>query len=151
MGCPEATIETTRMKSARLGLATTWPRPVRQTLRGQLEFALAWAPRGSSVAAGHAPRTRPWKTTTLGFAPAICQAISAGSCASHTARSADFPASRVPTSWRPRALAAFAVALLRDPARWRATSAAAAADARARFSRDDIVARYEALYLRSQS
>jgi N-acetyl-alpha-D-glucosaminyl L-malate synthase BshA len=48
-------------------------------------------------------------------------------------------------------LAGFAVALLRDGARWRAMSAAAAADARARFSRDDIVARYEALYVSSRS
>jgi L-malate glycosyltransferase len=48
------------------------------------------------------------------------------------------------------ALAAFGVSLLRDPARWRAMSEAAAADARARFSSDQIVARYEALYLRSQ-
>jgi N-acetyl-alpha-D-glucosaminyl L-malate synthase BshA len=47
-------------------------------------------------------------------------------------------------------LAAFGVSLLRDPARWRAMSDAAAADARARFSSDEIVARYEALYLRSQ-
>src|ERR1019366_9086782 len=48
-------------------------------------------------------------------------------------------------------LAEFAVALFHDPARWSARSAAAAADARDRFSRDDIVARYERLYLRSQS
>ena len=48
-------------------------------------------------------------------------------------------------------LAGFAVALLRDGARWNAMSAAAAADARARFSSDDIVARYEALYVRSRS
>jgi N-acetyl-alpha-D-glucosaminyl L-malate synthase BshA len=48
-------------------------------------------------------------------------------------------------------LAGFAVALLRDGARGRAMSAAAAADARARFSRDDIVARYEALYVSSRS
>ena len=48
-------------------------------------------------------------------------------------------------------LAGFAVALLRDGARWSAMSAAAAADARARFSRDDIVARYEALYVSSRS
>ena len=48
-------------------------------------------------------------------------------------------------------LAEFAVALFHDPARWSAMSAAAAADARYRFSRDDIVARYEQLYLRSVS
>jgi N-acetyl-alpha-D-glucosaminyl L-malate synthase BshA len=47
-------------------------------------------------------------------------------------------------------LAAFGVSLLRNPERWRAMSDAAAADARARFSSDQIVARYEALYLRSQ-
>jgi L-malate glycosyltransferase len=39
-----------------------------------------------------------------------------------------------------------AVAILSDPSRWRSMSAAAAADARERFSRDAIVARYEALY-----
>lgn len=33
-----------------------------------------------------------------------------------------------------------------DPARWRAASAAAAADARARFATADVVARYETLY-----
>jgi N-acetyl-alpha-D-glucosaminyl L-malate synthase BshA len=48
-------------------------------------------------------------------------------------------------------LAEFGVALLRDPPRWSAMSAAAAADARDRFSSDQIVARYEALYLRSLS
>jgi N-acetyl-alpha-D-glucosaminyl L-malate synthase BshA len=48
-------------------------------------------------------------------------------------------------------LAEFGVALLRDPARWSAMSAAAAADARDRFSSDQIVARYEALYLRALS
>jgi L-malate glycosyltransferase len=48
-------------------------------------------------------------------------------------------------------LAAFGIGLLRDQARWNAVSAAAAADARARFSSDAIVARYEALYLKSQS
>jgi N-acetyl-alpha-D-glucosaminyl L-malate synthase BshA len=48
-------------------------------------------------------------------------------------------------------LSEFAVALLRDPARWNAMSAAAAADARERFSSDQIVARYEQLYLRSRS
>ncbi|MFI5231094.1 MAG: N-acetyl-alpha-D-glucosaminyl L-malate synthase BshA [Gemmatimonadales bacterium] len=47
-------------------------------------------------------------------------------------------------------LAAGAAALLRDDARWTEMSAAAAADARARFSSDQIVARYEQLYLRSQ-
>jgi N-acetyl-alpha-D-glucosaminyl L-malate synthase BshA len=44
-----------------------------------------------------------------------------------------------------------AIALLRDDARWAAMSAAAAADARARFSSDQIVARYEQLYLRTQA
>jgi N-acetyl-alpha-D-glucosaminyl L-malate synthase BshA len=48
-------------------------------------------------------------------------------------------------------LAEFGVTLLRDSARWSAMSAAAAADARDRFSSDQIVARYEALYLRSLS
>jgi N-acetyl-alpha-D-glucosaminyl L-malate synthase BshA len=44
------------------------------------------------------------------------------------------------------AMADAAIALLRDPERWRAVSAAAAADARARFATDDIVSQYEALY-----
>jgi N-acetyl-alpha-D-glucosaminyl L-malate synthase BshA len=48
-------------------------------------------------------------------------------------------------------LARFAVTLLGDSARWTEMSAAAAADARARFSSDDIVARYEALYVRSRA
>jgi L-malate glycosyltransferase len=39
-----------------------------------------------------------------------------------------------------------AVGILSDPSRWRAMSETAAADARERFSRDAIVARYEALY-----
>ncbi|MFI5244712.1 MAG: N-acetyl-alpha-D-glucosaminyl L-malate synthase BshA [Gemmatimonadales bacterium] len=46
------------------------------------------------------------------------------------------------------AMAAFALEILTDGKRWRAMSAAAAADARARFSLDDIVAKYEALYQR---
>ena len=46
------------------------------------------------------------------------------------------------------AMASFATDLLTDAARWTTMSAAAAADARARFSRDDIVAQYEALYQR---
>jgi N-acetyl-alpha-D-glucosaminyl L-malate synthase BshA len=46
-------------------------------------------------------------------------------------------------------LSAVAIEVLRDPVRWAAMSAAAAADARKRFASDDIVARYEALYLRS--
>ena len=46
-------------------------------------------------------------------------------------------------------LADFGAKVLKDPARWQAMSAAAAADARARFSGDDIVAKYEALYMRS--
>ncbi|MBI1809519.1 MAG: N-acetyl-alpha-D-glucosaminyl L-malate synthase BshA [Gemmatimonadetes bacterium] len=44
------------------------------------------------------------------------------------------------------AMSAAAIAILRDDDRWNAMSAAAAADARARFSADEIVARYEALY-----
>jgi len=44
------------------------------------------------------------------------------------------------------AMADSAVALLRDPARWARMSAAAAADARARFSQGAVVAQYEALY-----
>jgi L-malate glycosyltransferase len=48
-------------------------------------------------------------------------------------------------------LADVGVALLRDPARWNTVSAAATADARERFSSEQIVARYEALYLRSQA
>jgi len=42
-----------------------------------------------------------------------------------------------------------ALAILCDPARWRAMSAAAAADARARFALDAVVSRYEALYERA--
>ncbi|HJQ21620.1 MAG TPA: N-acetyl-alpha-D-glucosaminyl L-malate synthase BshA [Gemmatimonadaceae bacterium] len=42
--------------------------------------------------------------------------------------------------------AAASVALLRDGDRWTAMSRAAAADARERFSRDDIVERYEQMY-----
>jgi N-acetyl-alpha-D-glucosaminyl L-malate synthase BshA len=44
------------------------------------------------------------------------------------------------------AMAEAAIALLRDEARWRAVSTAAAADARKRFAIDDIVSQYEALY-----
>ena len=44
------------------------------------------------------------------------------------------------------AMAEAAIALLRDDARWRAVSTAAAADARKRFALDDIVSQYEALY-----
>jgi N-acetyl-alpha-D-glucosaminyl L-malate synthase BshA len=47
-------------------------------------------------------------------------------------------------------LAEGAKALLRDTARWNAMSAAAAADARERFSSDQIVGRYEQLYIKSQ-
>lgn len=47
-------------------------------------------------------------------------------------------------------LAEFAIAVLKDPARWKTMSAAAAADARARFSSSQIVAQYESLYLRSK-
>ena len=39
-----------------------------------------------------------------------------------------------------------AIALLRDEARWQAASTLAAADARARFSLDQVVAQYEAFY-----
>ncbi|MFN2397258.1 MAG: N-acetyl-alpha-D-glucosaminyl L-malate synthase BshA [Gemmatimonadaceae bacterium] len=49
------------------------------------------------------------------------------------------------------AMAAAAVDLLSDDNRWRAMSEAAAADARARFAQDDIVARYEDLYDRTIS
>ncbi len=44
------------------------------------------------------------------------------------------------------AMAAAAIDILADRDRWRAMSAAAAEDARARYSRDAIVERYEALY-----
>jgi N-acetyl-alpha-D-glucosaminyl L-malate synthase BshA len=47
-------------------------------------------------------------------------------------------------------LAERAVSLLRDSAQWTAMSDAAAADARARFSSDDIVGRYEQLYIKSR-
>ena len=43
-------------------------------------------------------------------------------------------------------MAAASVEILADQDRWQAMSVAAAADARARFARDDIVAQYEALY-----
>jgi N-acetyl-alpha-D-glucosaminyl L-malate synthase BshA len=46
-------------------------------------------------------------------------------------------------------MATAALDILGDTDRWRAMSDAAAADARARFSRDDIVARYEAFYART--
>ena len=46
-------------------------------------------------------------------------------------------------------MAGAALALLRDPARWRATSELAAADARARFSLEAVVAQYEQFYRRS--
>jgi N-acetyl-alpha-D-glucosaminyl L-malate synthase BshA len=48
-------------------------------------------------------------------------------------------------------LAERGIALLRDDAGWAAMSDAAAADARARFSSSQIVARYEQLYLKSQA
>ncbi len=48
-------------------------------------------------------------------------------------------------------LANAGIEILRDAARWESMSVAAAADARARFSSDQIVAQYEALYLKSQS
>jgi glycosyltransferase involved in cell wall biosynthesis len=43
-------------------------------------------------------------------------------------------------------MATAAIEILGDRDRWQAMSTAAAADARARFSRDDIVRNYEALY-----
>lgn len=43
-------------------------------------------------------------------------------------------------------MAAAAIALLRDRARWETMSAAGAADARARFALNAIVPQYEALY-----
>ena len=46
-------------------------------------------------------------------------------------------------------MAAAALAILQDPARWDAMSRLAAIDARDRFSRDAVVQRYEALYRRS--
>jgi N-acetyl-alpha-D-glucosaminyl L-malate synthase BshA len=48
-------------------------------------------------------------------------------------------------------LADAAIEVLRDQSRWDTMSAAAVADARARFSSDQIVAQYEALYLKSQA
>lgn len=47
-------------------------------------------------------------------------------------------------------MAAAAVGILSDDARWHAMSAAAAADARARFAKDEVVAQYERLYLRGR-
>jgi N-acetyl-alpha-D-glucosaminyl L-malate synthase BshA len=44
------------------------------------------------------------------------------------------------------AMARAAIAILRDRDRWSAMSAHAAADARARFAQDDVVARYEQFY-----
>lgn len=46
-------------------------------------------------------------------------------------------------------MAADAIALLRDPVRWATMSAAAASDARQRFSKDAVVAQYEALYVQT--
>jgi glycosyltransferase involved in cell wall biosynthesis len=46
-------------------------------------------------------------------------------------------------------MAAAAIGILRDPARHSAMAAAAAADARARFSQDAVVAEYESLYERT--
>jgi glycosyltransferase involved in cell wall biosynthesis len=48
-------------------------------------------------------------------------------------------------------MAGAALAILEDPNRWSAMSRLAASDARERFSRDAIVARYETLYRRSLS
>ncbi len=47
------------------------------------------------------------------------------------------------------AMAKAAIALLADPAQWQVMSAAAAADARARFAERDVVAQYEAVYERT--
>jgi len=47
------------------------------------------------------------------------------------------------------AMAQAAIAVLADPVRWQTVSAAAAADARARFAERDVVAQYEALYERT--
>ncbi|MES2523389.1 MAG: N-acetyl-alpha-D-glucosaminyl L-malate synthase BshA [Gemmatimonadota bacterium] len=46
-------------------------------------------------------------------------------------------------------IATAGIDLLQDPARWTAMSDAAAADARARFSQEKVVAQYEALYERT--
>jgi glycosyltransferase involved in cell wall biosynthesis len=46
-------------------------------------------------------------------------------------------------------LASAAIAMLKDDAQWQRMSDAAAADARARFGKDAVVAQYEALYLKS--
>jgi N-acetyl-alpha-D-glucosaminyl L-malate synthase BshA len=46
-------------------------------------------------------------------------------------------------------MAGASIGLLRDPERWRAFSAAAAADARARFAQDAVVVQYERLYQRA--
>ena len=43
-------------------------------------------------------------------------------------------------------MARAALAILREPGRWERMSALAASDARERFSRDDVVAQYEAMY-----
>ena len=48
-------------------------------------------------------------------------------------------------------MAAAALSILQDPARWEAMSRLAAADARQRFSQDAVVEKYEALYRRSLS
>ena len=50
-----------------------------------------------------------------------------------------------------QAMAAAGVQLLTDPAKWQRMSAAAAADARTRFSEDAVVAQYEALYERTMA
>jgi glycosyltransferase involved in cell wall biosynthesis len=47
------------------------------------------------------------------------------------------------------AMADAAIAILRDRERWQSMSVAAAADARARFARQEIVSRYEAFYERT--
>ncbi|MEO5609986.1 MAG: glycosyltransferase, partial [Ornithinibacter sp.] len=46
-------------------------------------------------------------------------------------------------------MARAAIALLGDDARWQAVSTRAAADARARFGLDEVVAQYESFYTRA--
>ena len=46
-------------------------------------------------------------------------------------------------------MARSAIAILGDAGRWERMSALAAADARERFSRDDVVAQYESMYARA--
>jgi glycosyltransferase involved in cell wall biosynthesis len=46
-------------------------------------------------------------------------------------------------------MASAAIDLLRNTKHWQETSARAAADARTRFSKDNVVAQYEAFYKRA--